>query len=130
MEAHLWKPNSIIFRHLLVVPVLPLSQQVAASFHASGMPSAKRALLHIVCVHSQHHWFSPVAVKQLDSILVSLWLALGIKSLRIEFKSGRIRGLAAQYFTQDTAVCSLPSFFVEERLSSLAVITGQRRSKN
>jgi hypothetical protein len=66
------------------VPVPPLSQQGAASFHAS-MPSAKGCYILFVSILNIIR--SPVAVKQLDSILVSLRLALGIKSLRIEFKS-------------------------------------------
>ena len=99
--ANLWKLNQVLFRHLLVVSVPPLSPKGAASFHASVL-SAEGCYVMFVFILDMIG--SPVAAKQLDSILVSLWLTLEINLLSVEFKSQQIRGLAAQYFTQDTVL--------------------------
>jgi hypothetical protein len=47
--VNLWKPGSALFRHLLVVLVLPLSQQGAASFHTSVL-SAKGCCILLVFI--------------------------------------------------------------------------------
>jgi hypothetical protein len=91
---NLWKPDSVLFSHPLVVSVPLLREQGAASLHAS-VPSAKGC--YILFVFILDDIGSPVAVQQLDAILVFLWLALVIQSLSVEFKCRWIRGLTAQF---------------------------------
>jgi hypothetical protein len=119
--ADLWKPGSVLLQ------TFPLfSQQGAASLYAS-VPSAIGC--YVLFVFFLDLIGSPLAFKQLDSILVSFWLALGIKLLSVVLKSWRIQGLGTQYFTQDT-VYSLPSFFIEDRLSSLVVTLISKLNKD